>query len=79
MLNTGYYRVTAEAILNKLGWKVGTEIDTLVTASEVSQNWPDPDMILLAMRHHGLTDGKSVVKVGDSSIDIEEGKMQVAA
>ena len=31
-------------------------------------------MILLAMRHHGLTDGKSVVKVGDSSIDIEEGK-----
>ncbi|WP_208745887.1 phosphonatase-like hydrolase [Pedobacter kyonggii] len=74
VLNTGYDRVTAEAILSKLGWKAGTEFDTLVTASEVSQNRPEPDMILLAMRHHGLTDSKSVVKVGDSSIDIEEGK-----
>lgn len=74
VLNTGYDRVTAEAILSRLGWKAGTEFDTLVTASEVSQNRPEPDMILLAMRHHGLTDGKSVVKVGDSNIDIEEGK-----
>lgn len=74
VLNTGYDRLTAEAILSRLGWKAGTEFDTLVTASEVSQNRPEPDMILLAMRHHGLTDGKSVVKVGDSSIDIEEGK-----
>ena len=73
-LNTGYDRVTAEAILSRLGWKAGTEFDTLVTASEVNQNRPEPDMILLAMRYHGLTDGKSVVKVGDSSIDIEEGK-----
>ncbi|WP_029274698.1 phosphonatase-like hydrolase [Pedobacter borealis] len=74
VLNTGYDRVTAEAILSRLGWKAGAEFDTLVTASEVGQNRPEPDMILLAMRHHGLTDGKSVVKVGDSSIDIEEGK-----
>ena len=74
VLNTGYDRATAEAILSRLGWEAGTEFDTLVTASEVGQNRPEPDMILWAMRHHGLTDGKSVVKVGDSSIDIEEGK-----
>ncbi|CAH0130730.1 MULTISPECIES: phosphonatase-like hydrolase [unclassified Pedobacter] len=74
VLNTGYDRVTAEAILSRLGWKTGTQFDTLITASEVSQNRPEPDMILLAMRQYGLTDGKSVVKVGDSSIDIEEGK-----
>lgn len=74
VLNTGYDRVTAEAILSRLGWKAGAEFDTLVTASEVDQNRPEPDMILLAMKQHGLTDRKSVVKVGDSSIDIEEGK-----
>jgi phosphoglycolate phosphatase-like HAD superfamily hydrolase len=31
-------------------------------------------MILLAMKQHGITDGKSVMKIGDSSIDIEEGQ-----
>jgi len=74
VLNTGYERATAEAILNKLGWKAGTNFDTLITASEVTQNRPKPDMILLAMKQHGLIDGKSVIKIGDSGIDIEEGK-----
>jgi phosphonatase-like hydrolase len=74
VLNTGYERATAEAILKRLGWKAGANFDTLITASEVNRNRPEPDMILLAMKRHGLTDGKSVVKVGDSSIDIEEGK-----
>lgn len=74
VLNTGYSRVVAESLLVKLGWVVGKQIDALVTASDVPRNRPDPDMILFAMNQFGITDAKSVIKVGDSTIDIEEGK-----
>ncbi|WP_316843792.1 phosphonatase-like hydrolase [Pedobacter psychrodurus] len=74
VLNTGYDRFTAQSILDRLGWKAGVDFDTLITASDVNQNRPEPDMILLAMKQHGITDGKSVMKIGDSSIDIEEGQ-----
>lgn len=74
VLNTGYDRPTAEAILNRLGWVPGKDFDALITASEVSQNRPEPDMILLAMKQYEITDGSAVMKVGDSSIDIEEGQ-----
>ncbi|MNK59536.1 Pyrophosphatase PpaX [compost metagenome] len=74
VLNTGYDRPTAEAILKKLGWVAGKDFDALITASEVSQNRPEPDMILLAMKQYEIADGSAVMKVGDSSIDIEEGQ-----
>jgi phosphoglycolate phosphatase-like HAD superfamily hydrolase len=31
-------------------------------------------MIWFAMKHFGITDGREVAKVGDSIIDIEEGR-----
>ncbi len=74
VLNTGYNGVTASSILKKLGWQAGKQIDALVTASDVKVNRPSPDMILLAMKKFGITDAAEVVKVGDSAIDIEEGK-----
>ena len=74
VLNTGYNQATADSILQKLGWEIGLQIDELVTASNVTNNRPDPDMILLAMKEFRITDAKEVVKVGDSIIDIEEGK-----
>jgi phosphonatase-like hydrolase len=74
VLNTGYNQATADSILQKLNWQIGLQIDELVTASNVTKNRPDPDMILLAMNEFRITDAKEVVKVGDSIIDIEEGK-----
>ena len=74
VLNTGYNRQTAEALIGKIGWKQGVHFDELVTASDVEKNRPEPDMILLAMNRLGIDDAKSVIKVGDSSIDIEEGQ-----
>ncbi|RYG02848.1 MAG: phosphonatase-like hydrolase [Chitinophagaceae bacterium] len=74
VLNTGYDRTTAEFLVDKLGWKPGVQIDALVTASDVPRNRPEPDMIWLAMKQFNISDGKQVVKVGDSAIDIEEGK-----
>lgn len=74
VLNTGYNSHTAHSILDKLNWVEGEHIDALVTASDVQQNRPQPDMILLAMKKFGISDPMQVVKVGDSIIDIEEGK-----
>ena len=74
VLNTGYDHATVQSILDKLGWKVGTDIDGLVTASDVPRNRPNPDMIHSAMQQFGITDSATVAKVGDSAIDIEEGK-----
>ena len=74
VLNTGYNRVTAEGLLNTLGWKVGDQIDLLVTASDVLHNRPMPDMILFAKNALCISDCNKIVKIGDSCIDIEEGK-----
>jgi phosphonatase-like hydrolase len=74
VLNTGYNKETAWSLTNKLGWKKGVEFDSLVTASEVPNSRPDPDMIWLAMEQVGLHERSEVAKVGDSVIDIEEGR-----
>ncbi|PAW94625.1 HAD family hydrolase [Mucilaginibacter sp. MD40] len=74
VLNTGYNRETAELLLAKLEWKEGQTFNTLVTASDVPNNRPNPDMIFHAMQKFGINDGSLVAKVGDSIIDIEEGK-----
>jgi len=74
VLNTGYNRATATGLLSKLNWIEGEDIDLLVTASDVSNNRPAPDMIDYAIKHFAITDPTTVVKVGDSAIDIEEGK-----
>jgi phosphonatase-like hydrolase len=72
-LNTGYDRFTAELLLEKLAWHEGADIDFLITASDVQHGRPAPDMILSAMHQFGLENPQSVMKVGDSVIDIEEG------
>jgi phosphonatase-like hydrolase len=74
VLNTGYDRETAQGLIAKIGWVVGREIDGLVTASDVANGRPAPDMIHLAMQQVGVTSAIAVAKVGDSQIDIEEGQ-----
>ena len=74
VLNTGYNRATATSLLQKLNWTIGEDIDLLVTASDVSNNRPAPDMIEFSIQHFNIQDPLTVVKVGDSAIDIEEGK-----
>ena len=74
VLNTGYNITTAQTLLHKLGWKESIDYDALITASDVSNSRPAPDMIQLAYRKFQLTNGNETIKVGDSIIDIEEGR-----
>jgi len=73
-LNTGYDGATADKLVKKIGWVVGRDVDSLVTASDVENGRPAADMIQLAMAQTGVKSGKAVAKIGDSVIDIEEGK-----
>ena len=74
VLNTGYNKTTANLLVKKLNWEEGRDFDLLVTSSDVSQNRPNPDMILFAMDKLNVVDAATVIKVGDSTIDIEEGR-----
>lgn len=74
VLNTGYDYKTAHFLLQKLHWEIGNHIDALITASDVVLGRPAPDMIFLAMQQFHITDSNFVVKIGDSIVDIEEGK-----
>lgn len=74
ILNTGYNTETALSLIEKLGWEKGKDYDGLVTSSDVTNNRPNPDMILKAMEIFGIENPKEVVKVGDSTIDINEGQ-----
>lgn len=73
-LNTGYNRTVATSLVEKLNWEEGREFDLLVTASDVPNSRPAPDMITYAMDKLGISDAVQVAKVGDTKIDIEEGK-----
>lgn len=74
VLNTGYNRSTALALLNKLSWQEDRDFDLLVTADQVASARPAPDMILRAMAHFCINDPGQVAKIGDSVVDIEEGR-----
>ena len=74
VLNTGYDRKIANLLIEKLGWIVGETIDGLITSDDVVNGRPEGDMIFLAMSNTGVLNAEKVMKVGDSAIDIEEGK-----
>lgn len=74
VLNTGYDFKTANKLMNKLNWQVGVQVDALITADDVINGRPHPDMIKMAMAQFGINNSREVLKAGDSEIDIIEGK-----
>jgi len=74
ILNTGYSKKTAMQLVSKLGWEKDRDYDDIVTASDVPKTRPFPDMIFMAMELMGVNDAGTVAKIGDSTIDVEEGK-----
>lgn len=74
VLNTGYSSEIARQLLDKLQWKESIHFDALITADDVSESRPSPDMINLAMKKFNISEPGKVLKAGDSVIDIEEGK-----
>jgi len=74
VLDTGYFRSTADLLIDKMGWLENGLIDYSVTSDEVLIGRPEPYMIEKAKEHFSIIDADEIVKVGDTRSDIEEGK-----
>jgi phosphonatase-like hydrolase len=73
VIDTGFSRDIADAIIDRLQWRSKNMIDYSVTSDEVSRGRPYPDMIQKAMAEFGITDPAHVAKVGDTPSDMMEG------
>jgi len=73
-LNTGFSRKITDALLYNLKWQSHPLIDAVVCSDEVVKGRPEPFMIYKIMEALELTSPKNVIKVGDTEVDINEGK-----
>lgn len=73
-LNTGFPKVIADTIVNRFLWKEKKLVDDYIASDEVEDGRPSPLMINELMRRNDITDPAEVAKVGDTFVDIEEGK-----
>jgi phosphonatase-like hydrolase len=73
-LNTGFTRPVTNAILQRLQWNTPGKIDIVICSDEVPAGRPHPFMIQHIMQQMNITDSRAVVKVGDTMVDVEEGR-----
>jgi phosphonatase-like hydrolase len=73
-LDTGFSKAIASVIIDKLGWLKDSKIDCLVCSDEVPLGRPNPYMIKKIMYQTGVYETQHVIKVGDTEVDVNEGK-----
>lgn len=73
-LNTGFSREITDAILDRMQWVDMGLVDDYIASDEVENGRPDPSMIRKLMERAEISDPKEVVKIGDTEVDINEGK-----
>lgn len=73
-LNTGFYRKVVDILLQQMDWKIGRDIDFVIASDEVPRGRPESFMIKAAMRRFGIKDPKEVIKIGDTPVDLQEGR-----
>ena len=72
-IDTGFSRIIADTIIDRLGWERDGLIDYSVTSDEVDQGRPHPDMIYKIMERYSIEDSQLVIKIGDTASDIQQG------
>jgi len=70
-VGSGFPQNIVDKLVKRLGW---TLVDSAYSSVSLGKGRPDPIMIQVAMKEHGVVDPKQVVKVGDTKVDVEEGK-----
>lgn len=71
-LDTGFSKNIADVIIERLNW--ADKVDVVVASDEVENGRPYPDMIQKMMQQLNITDVAEIAKVGDTEVDINEGK-----
>jgi phosphonatase-like hydrolase len=74
-LNTGFTRSITDTILHRLRWDDRSPlIDQVICSDEVPRGRPYADMIEVLMDDLGIGSPAHVLKVGDTEVDVEEGR-----
>ena len=74
-LNTGFTRSITDTILHRLRWdNRHPYIDKVICSDEVPHGRPYPDMIRTLMADLGIASAENVLKIGDTEVDVEEGR-----
>lgn len=72
-VGSGFPQSTVDTIVGTLGWRGGL-VDHAFSSETLGHGRPHPAMVYAAMEATGVTDPRGVVKVGDTVVDVEEGK-----
>ena len=73
-LNTGFSKEITDVIMERLGWIKENKVDYVISSNEVVKGRPFPFMIEEIMSKAYIQNPKKVVKVGDTEVDVHEGK-----
>ena len=73
-VGSGFPMQVVQAIISRLGWLDEGLLDYVGSAEQVGVGRPNPKMIFDAMERLNITDGSKVVKIGDTVVDVQEGK-----
>jgi len=73
-LDTGFSKDITDVILGRLGWKSEGLVDCVISSDEVPEGRPHPYMVRRIMQELSVTNSANVVKVGDTEVDIAEGR-----
>lgn len=73
-LNTGFTRDITDAILANLKWDKIPFLQSVICSDEVEKGRPHPFMIYELMKRLNISDASQVIKIGDTEVDIKEGK-----
>lgn len=73
-LNTGFSKSIADTIVSRLQWVEKGLVDDYIASDEVEEGRPQPYMIQTLMKRAGIDDAKEVIKIGDTEVDINEGR-----
>ncbi len=73
-LDTGFSSDITEVIMNRLGWLKDGVVDYAISSNEVPAGRPQPFMIQRMMQESGIDDAQQVIKIGDTEVDVQEGK-----
>ena len=73
-LDTGFFSDITHVIIERLGWLKNGLVDYVISSDEAAEGRPHPYMIQELMKRAGVTDPKKVIKIGDTEVDIKEGR-----
>lgn len=71
--DTGFPREIADIIIDLVGWKNYDWYTGVITADDVENGRPAPDMVYEAMRICSIESSDAIVKIGDTPSDMKEG------